>query len=70
MQSKTVINLGIVKGVPFVNRRYMKGVLFSSKMVLYKVTGLDLGVEPPHIKHCCYVKKYPETRSLTENFQM
>ena len=26
--------------------------------------GLDLGVEPPHIKHFCYVRKYPETRNL------
>ena len=41
-----------VKGVPFVNRRYMKGIPFLSKMVYKRVTGWDLGVEPPCIKLC------------------
>ena len=42
-----------VKGVPLVNRRYKKGVIFMSKM-LYKrfMKGLDLGAEPPGTKLC------------------
>ena len=39
-----------MKGVPFVNRRYTKGVPFPWKMVYKRVKGLDLGAEPPHIK--------------------
>ena len=39
-----------VKGVPFVNRRCSKGVPFLSKMVNKSCKGLDLRVEPPHIK--------------------
>ena len=38
-----------MKEVPFVNRRYTKGVPFLSKMV-YKAKGLDLSVEPSSTK--------------------
>ena len=38
-----------MKGSPFVNVRYTKGVPFRSKMV-YK--GLDIGANPPRIKLC------------------
>jgi len=37
-----------MKGVPFSNKRYMKGVPFL-KNGISKVKGLDLGVEPPCI---------------------
>ena len=39
-----------MKGVPFSNKRYMKGVPFLKKMVYKKGKGLDLGAEPPRIK--------------------
>ena len=39
-----------MKGVPFVNRRYTKGVPFPWKMVYNRVKGLNLGAEPPSIK--------------------
>ena len=38
-----------MKEVPFVNRRYTKGVLFCQKWYV-KSQGLDLGAEPPRIK--------------------
>ena len=41
-----------MKGVPFVNRRYTKGVPFSWKNGCAKGKGLDLGAEPPRIKIC------------------
>ena len=36
-----------VKGVPFFNRGYTKGVPFSWKMVYKTGKGLDVGAEPP-----------------------
>ena len=44
-----------VKGVPFVNRRCMKGPPFLSQLVYKRDKGLDLGAEPPpppRIKLC------------------
>ena len=41
-----------MKGVPFVNRRYTRGVPFSWKMVYKRVRGLELGAEPPRINIC------------------
>ena len=38
-----------MKGVPFVNERYKKGVLFLLKKSIGKGKGLDLGAEPPLI---------------------
>ena len=38
-----------MKGVPFVNKRYTKGIPFCSEMV-EKGKGLDLWAEPPHAK--------------------
>ena len=38
-----------MKGVPFVNERYKKGVLFLSKKSMEKGKGLDLRAEPPLI---------------------
>ena len=37
-----------MKGVPFVNRRDIKGVPFLSKIVNKRIKGLDLWAEPPH----------------------
>ena len=39
-----------MKGVPFFDGRYTKGVAFLSNMVYKRVKGLALGAEPPHIK--------------------
>ena len=44
-RSKVQGTCGYVKGVPFVNRRYLKGVQKQ-----YKVKGLGCGAEPPNIK--------------------
>ena len=41
-----------MKGVPFVNRWYTKGVPFSWKNGISKGKGLDIGAEPPRIKIC------------------
>ena len=43
-----------MKGVPFVNRRYTKGVpgTFFVKNGIQKSKGLDLRAEPPRIKMC------------------
>ena len=41
-----------MKGVPFVNRRYTKGVTFSWKMVYKKVRALNLGAQPSRINVC------------------
>ena len=38
-----------MKGVPFVNETYTKGVLFLLKKSIDKGKGLDLGAEPPLI---------------------
>ena len=38
-----------MKGVPFSNKRYTKGVPFLKNGIL-KGKGLDLGAEPPRIK--------------------
>ena len=38
---------GQVKGVPFVNRRYRKGILFLLKMVFKRVRGRTRGGAPP-----------------------
>ena len=42
------------KGVPFLNRRYIKGVPFLPKNGIYfkSIKGLDLRAEPPSIKLC------------------
>ena len=37
-----------MKGVPFVNRRDIKGVPFLSKIVNKRIKGLDLWAEPPY----------------------
>ena len=41
-----------MKGVPFVDRRYTRGVPFSWKNGSSKGKGLDLWAEPPRIKIC------------------
>ena len=40
----------MLKEAPFVNGKYKKGYLVYQKMVRKRVKGLDLRVEPPHIK--------------------
>ena len=41
-----------VKGVPFVNSIYTKGIPFSWKMVYKRVRGWTSGLEPPLVNIC------------------